>query len=197
MAGDPSPFSHGCIGKPPRASETRPRGRLDTRLSHFAPVLSGQGRVTGLPRSSLTRATRGHSPACPAAPSTALPLVLSSPAPDPAGPSLPRPGPALPATGPVPPGRWRPGDRLVEARVRARGAEGGRPVGDRGRPAHLSAARPARPAARGLLAAAPVPGDRAKHAGTAEEGDGKKRRHGRAGPETAKKSGRGLGGDGS
>lgn len=64
-------------------------------------------------------------------------------------------------------------------------------------PAHLSAARPARPAARGLVAAAPVPGDRAKHAGTAEEGDGKKRRHGRAGPETAKKSGRGLGSDGS
>lgn len=146
---------------------------------------------------------QGHSPICPAGPSMALPLLSLRPP-----QRRPPPGP-----GPVPSllGRAQPCPPLAQSLREdggpvtgwcRRGSEhgarkGGRPVGGRGRPAHLSAARPARPAARGLVAAAPVPGDRAKHAGTAEEGDGKKRRHGRAGPETAKKSGRGLGSGGS
>jgi hypothetical protein len=155
VACDPSPFSSGCIGKPPRAWETRPPGRLCTRLTSLQSsparavsvrsdpgpqVLPGPA-YPGLsgPQSSLPcRSLRGTAPLS----------VLPSAGPSPAlCRSPPRPGPALPATGPVPPGRWRPGDRLVEARVRARGAEGGRPVGDRG-PPRSPVSRPPRPTGR-------------------------------------------------
>ncbi|XP_013360124.1 PREDICTED: vegetative cell wall protein gp1-like [Chinchilla lanigera] len=76
--------------------------------------------------------------------------------------SLARPGPALPAAGRVPPGRWR----LA-------------PPAPPDRPPAGSSPQPRCPAT-------------AQHAGTAEEGDGRKRRRGRAGPETGKKGGRRL-----
>jgi hypothetical protein len=108
------------------------------------------------------------------------------------GPLRAWPGLALTAAGRVPPGRWRPCDRRARAQVRAGAREGRRPAGGRGRPAHLSA--PPAPPDRPPAGSSPQPQypATAQHAGTAEEGDGRKRRRGRAGPEAKEKGRRGL-----
>lgn len=97
----------------PRVAEANaqgPRGRgLRDDSAHVSlrssPLRPGQCQscLTPARRSSQVQSNPGrpgHSSACPAGPSTALPLFLSSPAPAPAGPrpcavpSLPGPGPA-------------------------------------------------------------------------------------------------------
>lgn len=78
----PSPYSSGCMGKPTQARGTRPQGQLHT--SHFAPVLSSQGRVSrlrprpaGSPRSSLTWAAKATVRSALPAPPWPCPSSLS------------------------------------------------------------------------------------------------------------------------
>lgn len=105
VACDPSPLSSGCIGKP-----QGPRGRLCTRLASLPSSPARAVSVRSDPGPQVLPGAAypglpGHRSACPAAPSTALPLFLSSPAPAPAGPR-PCAVPSPPGPGPGPARHW-------------------------------------------------------------------------------------------
>ncbi|XP_063467578.1 basic proline-rich protein-like [Symphalangus syndactylus] len=148
--------------------------------SHLASAGPPQPRPR--PRPSPAPALALLSPSIPL-PQPRLSLALAPPGP---GLPLPRPRPR-----PDPARRGcvlrEDGGAVTSGAARVRAGPGG--TARRG-PGCLTCQRrrPARPAARGLLASAPGPGGRATR-GDGEERDGRERRRGRAGPEVGERAG--------